>query len=37
VQVVSYGTKGWIKTEKKEFIIKEFTIPLPFLKREPYN
>lgn len=37
IQVVQYGTQGWVKSIKKEAVLEEFIIPLPFLKNAPFN
>ena len=34
---MSYITTGLFQGQHKENVIKEFCIPLPFLKEEPFN
>ena len=36
IQIVSYVTTGLFQGQHKESIIKEYCIPLPFLKVEPF-
>lgn len=37
IEIVTYVTEGWFKGKHKEHVVKEFCIPLPFLKDEPFN
>ena len=37
VELLTYVTEGWFKGKHKENIIKEFCIPIPFLKDEPFT
>ena len=37
IELVSYITSGLFQGQHKENVLKEFCIPLPFLKEEKFN